>query len=514
MITESAMARWRVYFTEPGRCWPEFRDPVAARLAARLPVLRRKHDRREGQPFLLGPDGLPDARVNAFFCTYPMSARDRDTWRKYAYALGLWLNFLAARRRGWAQAAVEDVEAFKFWRMADPANPRRVAAGTLKGNLIALNVFYGWAALGHGVANPVRMREVRTASAGGGRMSVAEMAAGPVGIRSRDVRWFTPAGYRRWRDIGLRGFGLDGLEDPRWRGRGEQRDAAFADGLFETGLRISEWAGVLDVELPGDDPDRAFSTCWLADSCAKGGLGRRYWMPRPALTGVLSYVEGARARAVRRARARGLYARLADGLVVERVHANRRLRVRDAAGAVGSVALDALDPPTRGRLLRVGPAGLEPLAVWLNEDGLPRAAHGWQHSFAAANARIARLGLDGFACSAHRLRHSFALRWYSVGKLLYDARFAHLDPEELRDFRVQFGDTWQLVQTMLGHRSVVTTMDVYLEPFRHLDVELLLEQTIGIPVAALLDAVWRTHPRVATDPLVPDPRRDGDGPPR
>ncbi len=107
-------------------------------------------------------------------------------------------------------------------------------------------------------------------------------------------------------------------------------------------------------------------------------------------------------------------------------------------------------------------------------------------------------------------RHSFALRWYSVGKLLYDARFAHLDGEELRDFRVQFGDTWQLVQTMLGHRSVVTTMDVYLEPFRHLDVELLLEQAVGIPVAALLDAVWRTHPRVAGDPLVSGPRRDGD----
>jgi hypothetical protein len=32
----------------------------------------------------------------------------------------------------------------------------------------------------------------------------------------------------------------------------------------------------------------------------------------------------------------------------------------------------------------------------------------------------------------------------------------------------------------------------------------------GRSVAALLDAVWRTHPRVAGDPLVPGPRRDGD----
>jgi hypothetical protein len=32
----------------------------------------------------------------------------------------------------------------------------------------------------------------------------------------------------------------------------------------------------------------------------------------------------------------------------------------------------------------------------------------------------------------------------------------------------------------------------------------------GRSVAALLDAVWRTHPRVAGDPLVSGPRRDGD----
>jgi integrase len=294
------------------------------------------------------------------------------------------------------------------------------------------------------------------------------------------------------------------LEDLRWRGRNEQRDAAFADGLFETGLRLREWAGLLDVERPADDPDRAFTTCWLADACAKGGWGRRFWLPRSALVGVLSYMEGSRARAVRRARGEGRYAQLGDVLVLERVHANRRLRLRDADGARHTVSLDALDADARLRLFRDDGDGLAPLAVWLNENGLPRDPHGWQHTFTEANQRVVRLGLDGFGCTAHRLRHSFALRWYSVGKLLYDARFAHLDPEELRDFRVQFGDTWQLVQTMLGHRSVVTTMEVYLEPFRHLDVQLLLEQATGVPVAALLDAVFREHPRVAGDPLAGD----------
>ncbi len=187
-----------------------------------------------------------------------------------------------------------------------------------------------------------------------------------------------------------------------WRGRNEQRDRAFADGLFETGLRLSEWASILDIELPPDDPDRAFVTCWLAGACAKGGQGRRFWLPRPALTGVLSYLEGARAVAVRRARQAGRYESLDGLLVAEKVHARRRLRLRDSDGAVHSVSLDALDAAMRRRLFRRTDAGLEPLAVWLNEDGLPRQAHGWEHSFTQANERLARLGLDGLACTPHR----------------------------------------------------------------------------------------------------------------
>ena len=190
MVAAGVAPRWRVYFSAPGRRWPEFSDPVARGFAVRLPELMRAHGRRSGQPFLLGPDGRPDLRVNAFFTTHPMVVRDRDTRRKYAYALGLWLNFLAARGRGWQQAVAADVEAFKFWRMADPAKARRVAPGTLQGDLVTLNVFYGWAARHHGVASPVQMREVR-GPAGPPRGSVAEIAAGPAAIRSRDVKWFT-----------------------------------------------------------------------------------------------------------------------------------------------------------------------------------------------------------------------------------------------------------------------------------------------------------------------------------
>jgi hypothetical protein len=100
----------------------------------------------------------------------------------------------------------------------------------------------------------------------------------------------------------------------------------------------------------------------------------------------------------------------------------------------------------------------------------------------------------GWRSGAQHLRHSFALKCYSVGKLLYEARFAHLADEELRDFRAQFGDTWQLVALLLGHRNPQTTMGAYLEPFRALDVEVLFQHAAGVPIAELLAAVWGDHP--------------------
>ena len=44
-------------------------------------------------------------------------------------------------------------------------------------------------------------------------------------------------------------------------------------------------------------------------------------------------------------------------------------------------------------------------------------------------------------------------------------------------------------------------MNTYLEPFRALDVELLLEHAAGVRVAQVLVALYRDHPRVHSDPL-------------
>lgn len=85
------------------------------------------------------------------------------------------------------------------------------------------------------------------------------------------------------------------------------------------------------------------------------------------------------------------------------------------------------------------PQALEPLASWLNENGLPREAHGWHHIFEAANTRIEALGLEHFFCTAHIHRHLFAPRWFLVGKLVWDQRLGLLPEAESQDFREQFG---------------------------------------------------------------------------
>jgi integrase len=180
---------------------------------------------------------------------------------------------------------------------------------------------------------------------------------------------------------------------------------------------------------------------------------------------VLGYVEGARARAVRQAQQAGRYEALRQRPLVVGVR-DQQLVLQQPDGTRSTVSLNVLAPNARRELFQQTRNGLEPLALWLNEDGLPRVPHGWQHTFVQANERIARLGVKQFSATPHMLRHSCALRWYAVGRLAYERRFAHLSEDETKDFRKQFGDTWDLVATYLGHRRPETTNLHYLEPFR------------------------------------------------
>ncbi|MGW2137621.1 hypothetical protein ACWCW2_16625 [Streptomyces sp. NPDC001773] len=60
---------------------------------------------RHGTPIIIPPIGtLPDPRLNLFFRVSPMTGRKPRTWRRYAMALVVWLNFLDVVGRHWSQA--------------------------------------------------------------------------------------------------------------------------------------------------------------------------------------------------------------------------------------------------------------------------------------------------------------------------------------------------------------------------------------------------------------------------
>lgn len=462
------------------RDWPtELTGPIAD-----LDDLLARWRTVDRQRFIMRGDGSVDVRVNAFLSSARMRTLASTTNRDYAQSLCLWLNFLQTKGSVWSEATADDVEHFDFWRRTDPNNSAPVGASAFSKDVAACKKFYSWAA--------ERFSDVIDIYAG---------VEPPPPKRSARVRWLDPAAVDRWRDVCLRGRDLRGRKDKSCRTRNEQRDVAFFDGLYGTGLRLSEWASVMVDELPTSGVDRLFYKCHLADKCAKGGYGHPYWMPQRVLVGLDAYVEGARARAVCQAQNRCIYEHLGDVIVVGEAMRPGTVRMPDGNGGFVNRAWNSTGPALRRKMFRRTPNGLEPLWLWLNENGFPRDPHGWHHTFAEGNDRIAALGVENFTCTPHMLRHSFALRWFSIGKLVYSSRLEHLSDQEARDFRVQFGDTWHLVQTMLGHRRVETTKEVYLEPFRALDVEVLLAQAQGLPVPQVMADLFSNHSMVRGDPV-------------
>jgi hypothetical protein len=178
-----------------------------------------------------------------------------------------------------------------------------------------------------------------------------------------------------------------------WRGFNEDRDCAFVDGLYGTGLRVREWASVLDVELPASGSER-MGEARLAEKCVKGAEeGRTYWIPRRVLQSVEGYadpLEGSRTEAIRRAQRAGRYERLrAVRIVTGHNPRTRELHIEGADGPA-TLALDVLAPDERRFPFRRTPWGLEPLWLWLSVSGLPKKVYSWEDTFDAANTRIAK----------------------------------------------------------------------------------------------------------------------------
>ncbi|TKA12264.1 integrase [Actinacidiphila oryziradicis] len=416
---------------------------------------------------MLSPDHRVDEILSLYLCRSSFARLEHESKRNYTGDYCVFCNFLWSRGKSWNEATADDLWDYEDWRTRSPRNPKKVGGARWNRELAALTKLYSWA-INHEyvLANPIVLR---SAIGRNGEM-ISVPAARAKHAKTSDVRWLTPRAYRRWVDVGLRGHTARGLPAPGWAGRLDDRNAAYADLLFSSGLRLTEAASLLTFEVPRTRLDGGRYYCGrLARAVTKSKRARTFYASAVVVGDIEGYTESSRARAVRRAQAAGRYERLTERRLV--THQTGRLRRLlhwcDQDGVIGQTPLSEATVDERMTYFTEGPAGPEPLWLWLNESGLPFRPASWENVFRAASERCATVLAEVMAeppfATAHMARHSFALAMLVVLNHLMDQRMG-LTPEDRRDFRQLYGDPWRMVQDLLGHAELETTREIYLNP--------------------------------------------------
>lgn len=472
------------------------------------PVLQRWADLDEresacridpGDPFVTDPNYRVDDRLTEFLTRSSFAHLARETKRNYANDCCLFFNFLWQRGRNWDEATAEDLLDFEDWRRWSPRNPQRIGGSKWNRELAALTRLYKWAVRKrHLDASPVVEREV----VGRNGEVVSVPAARAKHARSSNVKWLTPRAYRVWRDVGLRGYTADGRRDVGFRGRNDDRNAAYSDLLFSSGMRRTEGGSLLTIEVP--DPSastRRYLDGRLGREATKSKRERTFYVSAEVAQAIDVYRRTTRRAAVRRAQAKGRYDALEDVWLVTRRSGWRQstLHLVDRDGLVTERPLTSLDVDERQRVFLEGESGLEPLWLWLAEDGRPFLPHSWEAVYRAASERC-RSALAGRVTeppyfTPHMARHSFALHMLVALQHALDRRFG-LTPEERRDFRLLYGDSWRMVKELLDHASEETTRKIYLAPVSDLQVRSLLLEESDEGTTELLARIARLSGRV------------------
>lgn len=283
------------------------------------------------------------------------------------------------------------------------------------------------------------------------------------------IEWLPAASYRRWRDVGVRGYGLDGCPRAEFRGRWSERNATFCDCMVRTGLRLSEQAHLVEWEVPTGPGPTGYSRFWLPGAIAKRHSAGWIYVPASVRRDLTDYAVHDRAAVVEEAQADGRYERIRRPLIVEdRARANTaRYTTGTLAGRLVDVRL--LGPAQRRRLLVETEAGLEPALFWLGEGGMPLAVSTWKDMFTTANQRCAELGLD-LAAHAHLLRHTFAVITLEQLQRGHIAALGSLNLAQRLHYVRIFGDPLDWVRRRLRHASVLSTL-IYLHALQELEME-------------------------------------------
>lgn len=412
-----------------------------------------------------------DVTLNAYFRQAHVMAAPWNTNANRGRAIRAFLDFLWSARGGksWRDASVDDHLAYHSWRRLDEAGPG-VEGGTWSQEVSHVNQFYAWAqGQGHVAELPIPQRPRRLVP-GLVRRSSAVLDTVPATFahdeRGHRIEWLPPETYRFWRDVGLRGFGPDGLLDEGFRGRWASRNSLFSDVMVRTGMRLSEQAHVTVVEIPLPSVLPGYRRFWLPGAIAKYFSARWIYLPGSLVRETAFYVAVDRAEVIEEARAAGRYDRIRRPLVIADPS---RPQVVHAVGRPGRLKLHQLKDVERRRLLMETEQGLEPAMLWLGEHGMPMTVAGWKSVFRTASERCRRLGVL-LAVHAHLLRHTFAVVTLEQLQRGHIAQLAEMNEAQRGHYVRVFGDPLDWVRRRLGHKTILSTL-IYLHALQELEME-------------------------------------------
>jgi site-specific recombinase XerD len=460
-------SRWQIYTASRDLLVIEAPRRFLVGLPGDLSPWLDEEDVPDGAPYLLSPTFEYDITLNSYFLSTTVGEPENTTANRVR-ALKRFLDFLwiARDRRSWRDATEADHLAFFHWRRRDESGPR-VSGATWSQEVALVNEFYKWAVnAGHAHTNPIPQRQRRAAPPGAaawrGNQTETVPATYAHDENGEHIEWLSPPSYRKWRDVGLRGYGNDGLPDCRFRGRWASRNATYADLMVRTGMRLSEQSSLTVLEVPTETGLGGYQRFWLPGPIAKRFSARWIYVSESVIRDLASYVEYDRAEMIEQAREAGRYRQIRQPFVIE--DPSQPTIVRQPGNqSHHSAKLAQLNPRERQRLFIDTDSGLEPALFWLNENGLPMTTSGWQSVFDTANQRCAAMRV-ALSSHPHLLRHSFAVVTLEQLQRGHIAALSELSPDQRGHYTRIFGDPLDWVRRRLGHASVVTTAIYLHEP--------------------------------------------------
>lgn len=277
-----------------------------------------------------------------------------------------------------------------------------------------------------------------------------------------DVRALSHAQWLALRNIGFGGELPSGEVDRSYRGQSTVRNVCAVDLAVTTGMRLTEWSTLLNVEIPSSDGGASL----VLEACAKNARRRRAYIPSSTVKAVELYRGTERKSLVRKAQ-NALRRKLPALAVVTNIDLGAGKLTYHHQGFEKREEFAAIPPDVRRLLVRVDEAGsIEPLSLFVGKGGHPPSQRRWHQYFEEANDRLTAFTnatpTMPLAVTPHDLRHTFAvvmLRSLQRRATQFEQSRGRTGVGTISEHIIH--NPLLTLQRLLGHASPSTTM-VYL----------------------------------------------------